>query len=62
MIRHMYDHYKDDFEWFLRVDDDVYIDYPHLFNLLNKINSSKPVFLGSPGFGMDTDDGMENGN
>ncbi|XP_076812563.1 chondroitin sulfate synthase 1-like [Clavelina lepadiformis] len=61
MIRHMFDNHIDDYDWFLRVDDDVYIDFSHLSSLLNKLNSSAPVFLGSPGFGIDEDDGMERG-
>nr|CAB3230912.1 chondroitin sulfate synthase 1-like [Phallusia mammillata] len=61
LVKHMYDQHINNYEWFLRVDDDVYIDYPRLTTVLNTINSSLPVFFGSPGFGMDNDDGMEKG-
>ena len=61
MLRHMYDNYINDFDWFLRVDDDVYIDYERLSQFLAKINSTVPLFLGAPGFGLDADDGMEAG-
>uniref|UniRef100_F6ZQD4 Hexosyltransferase n=1 Tax=Ciona intestinalis TaxID=7719 RepID=F6ZQD4_CIOIN len=61
MLRHMYDHHIDNYDWFMRVDDDVYMDFPRLSKLLNTINSSMPVFFGTPGFGMDPDDGIEDG-
>ena len=61
MIRHMFDNHIDNYDWFLRVDDDVYLDYPRLTHLLSTINSSLPVFFGAPGFGIDPDDGMEVG-
>jgi len=61
MIRHMFDEHINNYDWFLRVDDDVYLDHPRLINLLSTINSSLPVFFGSPGFGIDPDDGMEVG-
>ena len=62
MLRHMYDHHINDYDWFLRVDDDVYVDYERLSTLLNSLNSSMPLFFGTPGFGIDEDDGMEEGN
>ena len=61
MLRHMYDHHVNDYDWFLRVDDDVYVDYERLSTLLNSLNSSMPLFFGTPGFGIDEDDGMEEG-
>ena len=61
MIRHMADKHIDNYDWFLRVDDDAYLDYPRLTQLLSTINSSLPVFFGTPGFGIDPDDGMEVG-
>ena len=61
MIRHMFDQHIDKYDWFMRVDDDVYMDYSRMSRLLSKINSSLPIFFGSPGFGIDPDDGMEDG-
>ena len=61
MMRYMYDNHINDYEWFMRVDDDAYLDYSRLTQLLNTINSSLPIFFGSPGFGIDPDDGMEQG-
>ncbi|XP_039250786.2 chondroitin sulfate synthase 1-like [Styela clava] len=61
LLRHMYDYHINDFDWFIRSDDDSYTDFPRMQNLLNKINSSLPIFFGNPGFGMDEDDGIEEG-
>ena len=61
MLRHMFDKHIDNYEWFLRVDDDSYIDYSRLSHLLSSINSSLPVFLGAPGFGLDSDDHVQTG-
>uniref|UniRef100_H2ZJ81 Fringe-like glycosyltransferase domain-containing protein n=1 Tax=Ciona savignyi TaxID=51511 RepID=H2ZJ81_CIOSA len=61
MIRHMYDHHIYNYDWFMRLDDDVYVDFPRMEQLLNTINSSMPIFFGTPGFGMDPDDGIEDG-
>lgn len=61
LVRHMYDYHINDYDWFIRADDDSYTDFPRLQKLLNKINSSLPIFFGNPGFGMDEDDGIEEG-
>lgn len=61
LLRYMHDYHINDYEWFVRSDDDSYTDFPRLERLLNKLNSSLPIFLGSPGFGMDEDDGIEEG-
>lgn len=61
LLRYMHDYHINDYDWFVRADDDSYTDFPRLERLLNKLNSSLPIFLGSPGFGMDEDDGIEEG-
>lgn len=61
LLRHMHDYHINDYDWFIRADDDSYTDFPRLEKLLNKLNSSLPIFLGSPGFGVDEDDGIEEG-
>lgn len=51
MLRYMYDHYLDHFEWFMRADDDIYIKGERLEAFLRSLNSSEPLFLGQTGLG-----------
>ncbi|XP_070592407.1 chondroitin sulfate synthase 3 [Erythrolamprus reginae] len=51
MLKYMYDHYLDAYEWFMRADDDVYIKGEKLEEFLRSLNSSKPLYLGQTGLG-----------
>ena len=51
MLKFMHDNYIDKFEWFMRVDDDVYIKPDKLELLLRSLNSSVPQFIGQAGLG-----------
>ncbi|XP_062870131.1 chondroitin sulfate synthase 3 isoform X2 [Trichomycterus rosablanca] len=51
MLKYMHDHYLDKFEWFVRADDDVYIQGEKLELFLRSLNSSKPLYLGQTGLG-----------
>lgn len=51
MFKYMYDNLIDQYEWFLRADDDVYIRGDKLEVLLRSINGSKPLYLGQAGLG-----------
>lgn len=51
MLKFMHDNFIDDFEWFMRADDDVYIRTEHLEKFLRSVNSSKPQFIGQAGVG-----------
>ena len=51
MLKFMHDHYLEKFEWFMRVDDDVYIKSEKLETFLRSINSSVPQFIGQAGLG-----------
>jgi chondroitin sulfate synthase len=51
MLKFMHDNYLDKFEWFMRVDDDVYIKPDKLELFLRSLNSSKPQFIGQAGMG-----------
>ncbi|XP_028813086.1 chondroitin sulfate synthase 1 [Denticeps clupeoides] len=51
MLKYMHDHYLDQFEWFMRADDDVYIKSDKLEAFLRSLNSSQPIFLGQTGMG-----------
>lgn len=35
-------------QWFLKTDDDTFLLYPHLLDLLGEFDSSRPLFLGLP--------------
>ena len=58
-MRYVHDHYVHEYEWFLRLDDDAYVHIEHLESLLRRINSSDSLYVGSPGFGRDNDDFVE---
>ncbi|CAH3131074.1 unnamed protein product [Pocillopora meandrina] len=49
MLKYMYDHYANNYEWFMRVEDSMYLKPEKLLELLNSVNSSKDVYLGRPG-------------
>lgn len=51
MLEYVYEHYRDSFRWFIRADDDVYINSVNLQALLISISGSNDVLLGHPGIG-----------
>ena len=59
MMRYVHDNHLTEYEWFLRLDDDAYVHIEHLESLLRRINSSDSLYIGSPGFGRDNDDFVE---
>lgn len=58
MLKFMHDNYLEKFEWFMRVDDDVYIRPDKLELFLRSINSSKPQFIGQAGLGNEKEFGL----
>uniref|UniRef100_A0A667Y4Z7 Hexosyltransferase n=1 Tax=Myripristis murdjan TaxID=586833 RepID=A0A667Y4Z7_9TELE len=52
MLKYIHDHYLDQYQWFMRADDDVYIRGEKLELFLRGLNSSKPLYLGQTGLGM----------
>lgn len=58
MLKYMYDNYIDQFEWFLRADDDVYIRAERLEQFLRSIDSTKPQFIGQAGRGNNEEFGL----
>lgn len=53
MLHHMYEHYIDKFEWFLRADDDVFIKPDKLEKFLRRVDSTKAQFIGEFSFDVD---------
>jgi hypothetical protein len=51
MLKYMHDNFIDQYEWFVRADDDIYIRGEKLAAFLYSINSSRPQFLGQAGLG-----------
>lgn len=61
MIKYMHDHYINDYEWFIRFDDDAYLNWENLEKFLRTVDSNQPVMLGSAGYGKDAEDFIEEG-
>ena len=49
MLKYMHEHYINNFEWFMRVEDAMYLKPEKLLEFLNSVNSSKDVYIGRPG-------------
>lgn len=60
MLKYMYDNYLDQFEWFVRADDDVYLRMDKLEVFLRSLNSSRPLYVGQAGLGTPEEYGMLN--
>ncbi|XP_017872094.1 PREDICTED: chondroitin sulfate synthase 1 isoform X1 [Drosophila arizonae] len=58
MLYYMFEHYIDRFEWFIRADDDVYMEPDKLERFLRSIDSSKPQFIGQAGKGNSEEFGL----
>ena len=59
MLRHLAEHHIEDYDWFMRLDDDAYISWPILEKLLRRLDPSEMLYIGSPGFGKDDEDYVE---
>lgn len=57
MLKYIHDNFIDDFQWFIRADDDVYIRTRELATFLRKFNSSKSLLLGQAGVGKEQERG-----
>ena len=51
VMQYMYDHYAEDYHWFIRADDDFYLRGKKLKELLNKLDPGKMISLGRAGEG-----------
>ena len=55
MLKYMHDHYIDEYDFFMRSDDDVYVKTDLLLELLQSINPAQDIYMGCPGFGRPDD-------
>ncbi|XP_076457491.1 chondroitin sulfate synthase 1-like isoform X2 [Babylonia areolata] len=51
MLEAMHRDYGRGYEWFLRADDDLFVDVRRLRLLLASLHSSRPLYVGHPGLG-----------
>ena len=51
MLKYMYDHYINEYNWFMRADDDVYVRVAPLVQFLNTLDPSTDLYVGQPGIG-----------
>ena len=51
MLKYMHDHFIEDYDFFMRSDDDVYVKMDRLHELLVGINPAQDIYMGCPGFG-----------
>ena len=51
LLKYMYDNLVDDFDWFVRTNDNVYIRVDHLKNYLAKLNPNGKQCFGPPNSG-----------
>ncbi|XP_019641054.1 PREDICTED: chondroitin sulfate synthase 1-like [Branchiostoma belcheri] len=51
MLQHVCRTHGQRYDWFMRADDDSYIHVDRLMRFLAKIDSSKKVYMGQPGYG-----------
>ena len=51
MLKYMHDNYINDYEWFMRCDDDVYVRTDKLEGFLRTLNSTEDLYIGQAGTG-----------
>lgn len=55
VLQYMHDHYINQFNWFIRADDDMYVRIKHLKKLLSNMLPYEKVYLGRAGKGRKDD-------
>ena len=55
MLKYMHDHFIDEYDFFMRSDDDVYVKMDPLLELLSSVNPAQDIYMGCPGFGRPDD-------
>ncbi|XP_057307285.1 chondroitin sulfate synthase 1-like [Hydractinia symbiolongicarpus] len=57
MLKYMHDNFIDEYEWFLRSDDDVYMRMETMERFLRTLNSSEDLYIGQAGTGTKSEKG-----
>jgi len=55
MLKYMHDHFIEEYDWFMRADDDVYIRSAAFEELLGKLDPQQKIYLGRAGMGKPED-------
>ena len=58
MLKYMHDNFIDDYKWFMRCDDDVYVRTDKLEELLRGFDGSEELFIGQAGQGLASERGQ----
>ena len=51
VLQYMYDHHLEEYNWFVRADDDMYVRTKKLTDLLRRLNPYENIYLGRAGTG-----------
>ena len=51
MLKHFYEHGIGKYDWFVRIDDDGFINLENLYRFLSSLDPTRPLYLGQAGFG-----------
>jgi len=46
-LRYVYEHYFNDFDWFIKADDDTYVIIENLRNFVSNYDSGSAIYFGS---------------
>lgn len=60
MFKFLHDHFGTRYKFFMRADDDVFVNVHRLRSFLAQLNSSRPLYLGQTGVGNDEEFGQLN--
>ncbi|VDP07364.1 unnamed protein product [Soboliphyme baturini] len=58
MLKYMYENLINDYEWFMRADDDLYVKPNKIKAFLRSLNSSERLYIGQAGLGIAKEFGM----
>ena len=58
MLQHMWQQHGEQFEWFLRADDDLYVRTDRLEGLLRSVDSRRALYIGQAGRGNSEEFGL----
>lgn len=55
MLKYMYDNHLNDYNWFMRADDDIYVRVERLIQFLSSLDPTNELYIGQPGLGKPED-------